>query len=186
MHYTCQVSTRFLPPWAVLLVACATDDGTRSNAQTPKDRMDASAVRTPDRRADSGAVRPIADSGGVRPIVDSGAVRPIDVAGTLVERAVNAPSEAVNRTSWQGVANGAYLRFALYADGLGTIAAASGSPTDFAWDLSGRDTVTFSGNPWFSDLTIVEFLDTRTFAATSATGGVFGQRWGLVETIPLW
>jgi hypothetical protein len=163
-----RVSMRFLAPWAVLLVACGTEGGTEPIAQTPEDRVDASAAQTPDHLADSGIVRAIG------------------VAGTLVERALNAPSESVNRTSWQGVANGAYVRFALYADGLGTISPTSNSATAFAWDLSGHDTVTFSGNPWFGDLTIVEFRDPRTFIATSATGEVFGQRWELVETIPLW
>lgn len=163
---------RFLPLWVALVAACGTEsealNGDReSGAQTPDDRMDASAARTPDHRADAGPVRNIS------------------VAGTLVERALNAPSKSVNGTSWQGVANGTYLRFALYGDGLGTIAVPS-MVTDFSWVLSGQDTVTFSGNPWFGDLTIVEFSDPRTFMATSRSGGVFGQRWELNDTIPSW
>lgn len=118
---------------------------------------------------------------------DSGPVRSIDVAGTLLEQALNAPSKSVNRTSWQGVAKGAYVRFALYGDGLGTIADAGGSAaTDFSWEPSGGDSVTCSGNPWFDDLTIIEFSDTQTFIATSASGGVFGRRWDLADTMPLW
>ena len=82
------------------------------------------------------------------------------------------------------IANGGYLLFALYGDGFGSVSEIGLTATDFSWVPSGDATVTFSGNPWFGDLTIVKFDDPRTLIARSDSGGVFGERWDLTDTIP--
>lgn len=110
--------------------------------------------------------------------------RDASVAGTLVERLLNAPSKALNQTSWQGIANNGYLQFALYGDGFGSVSEVGLTPTDFSWTQTGYDTITFSGNPWFGDLVILEFHDARTLIANSHSGGVFGQRWDLIDRTP--
>jgi hypothetical protein len=145
---------------ALLLVAC----GTPSDAR--------------DEDAGGGATVNAERDGGAMPAHD------ISIAGTLVERLVNAPSNAVNETSWRGVANGGYVRFAVYRDGWGSVSSLGSPATEFTWLPSGDHALTFSGNPWFGDLTIVDFRDPRTLLATSRSGGVFGQRWDLDDTPP--
>jgi hypothetical protein len=122
--------------------------------------------------------------GSVTGAADSEPLTQISVTGTLVERLLNAPSKTVNETSWEGVANGRYLLFALYGDGFGSVSEIGLTPTDFSWVPSGEAAVVFSGNPWFGDLTIVELSDPRTLIASSDSGGVFGQRWVLIDRIP--
>lgn len=148
-------------PLTLLLIACETD----SMARNEDGLSPPSAANTE-------------EDAGVAPAND------ISIAGTLVEQLVNAPSKDLNETSWQGIANGGYLRFALYGDGLGSISETTSPAMEFSWRPSGNDAVTFTGNPWFGDLTIVGFGDARTLSATSRSGGVFGMRWDLIDTPP--
>jgi hypothetical protein len=135
-------------------------------------------------RGASGVGAGVDDAG--RTADDAGVESPrdISVAGTLVERLLNAPSKALNQTSWQGIANSGYLQFALYGDGFGSVSEVGLAPTDFSWTQTADDTITFSGNPWFGDLIILEFHDARTLIANSHRGGVFGQRWDLMDSTP--
>jgi hypothetical protein len=142
------------------------------------------AARAPDGQPLPEGAYGAPDGGFVFDVADADTVPNVSVAGTLVERLLNAPTKAVNQTSWQGVANGGYLRFALYGDGGGSVSQLGLAAVDFSWVPSDNATVTFTGNPWFNDLTIVEFGESGALIASSRSGGVFGQRWKLTDKIP--
>lgn len=127
---------------------------------------------------------PSAADGGSDSFDGGGPERPTPtVAGTLVEQLINAPTKSANQTSWQGVASDRYLRFALFADGRGAVSEIGAPEVDFSWLPTGDAAVSLSGNPWFTDLTIVEFPDRQTLVASSS-GERFRQRWDLSGTAP--